>query len=132
MRPRKFFFLSHSFHNSTVFVHPSSTFSSDTSLFGTQFLHLSISPTAINFKRCNQFLLEIDSFCYGSDCVSPRNSCQSYFLVLTAFLNVIPASKYFVPTTSEWIRVGFLFFFRSNRRRAIRVGHSTVLSSDSC
>ena len=43
-------------------------------------------------QRCNQFLLEIDSGCYGSDYVSLRNSCQLYSLVLTAFLNVIPVS----------------------------------------
>ena len=91
MRPRKFFFLSHSFHNSTIFEYPSSTFSLDISLFDTQFLHLSISPIAIDFKRCNQFLL-IDSCCYGSDYVLPRNSCQLHFLVLTTFLHVSPVS----------------------------------------
>ena len=132
MRPRKFFFLSLLFHTSTTVVHLFSTFSSTISLFDTQFLHLSTLPTVINFTRCNQFPTEIDSCCYGSDYVLQRTSCQLHFLVLTAFLNVIPVTYSFVPTNSEWIRVGFLSFFRSNRRRAIRVGLSTVLSSDSC
>ena len=61
------------------------------------FVRHTISPPlnivhVINFKRCNQFLIEIDSCCYGSDYVLPRNSCQLHFLVLTAFLNVIPVS----------------------------------------
>ena len=94
LRPRKFFFLSHSFHNSTTFVHPFSTFLSDTSLFDAQFLHLSVLPTVINFRHCNQFLIEIDSCCYGSEYVLPRNSYQLHFLVLTAFLNVIPVSHF--------------------------------------
>ena len=104
-----FLFLSLSFHTSTTVVHLFSTFLSDISLFDTPFLHLSTLPTVINFIRCNQFLTEIDSCCYGSDCVYPRNSCQSYFLVLTTFLHVIPVSSSFVPTTcvnSCWL---FLF-----------------------
>ena len=90
-----------SFHISTTVVHLFSTFLSDISLFDIEFLHLSTLPTVITFKRCNQFPTEIDSCCYGSDYVLPRNSCQLHFLVLTAFLNVIPVSYYFVPTTSE-------------------------------
>ena len=52
-------------------------------------------------QRCNQFLFELDPCCYGSDCVSQRNSCQLQFLVLTTFFDVIPVSKFFVPTTTE-------------------------------
>ena len=76
MQPRKFFFFSHSFHISTPFAHPFWTFLSDISSFDTPSLHLSTLPTVFNFKRCNQFLLEIDPCCYGSDYVFPRNSCQ--------------------------------------------------------
>ena len=111
MRPKTFFVLSHSFHNSTAFVHLFSTFLSDTSLFDTQFLLLSTLPTVINFQRCNQFLSEIISCCYGSDYVLQHNSCQSHFLVLTAFFNVIPVSYFFVPTTShEFVLASSRFF----------------------
>ena len=105
VRPRKFFFPSLSFHNYTTYLHLFSTFSSDTSfLFDTQFLHLSILSIVIDFKRCNQFLSEIDSCCYGSDCVPQRNSCQLHSLVLTAFLNVIPVSYFsFQPLLSEFV-----------------------------
>ena len=56
-------------------------------------------------QRCNQFLLEIDSCCYGSDYVLPRNSCQLQFSVLTAFFHVIPVSKIFLfqPPLSEFV-----------------------------
>ena len=104
VRRRKFFFLSLLFHTSTTVVHLFSTSSFDISLFDTQFLHLSTLPTVINFKRCNQFPTEIDSCCYGSDYVLQRNSCQSCFLVLTAFLNVIPVSySLFQPPLSEFV-----------------------------
>ena len=57
-----------------------------------------------NCKRCNQFLEEIDSCCYGSGYVLQRNSCQSYFLVLTAFFNVIPVSYFlFQPPLREFV-----------------------------
>ena len=94
MRPRKFFFLSHSFLNSTIFVHLFSTFSSDSSLFDTQFLHLSISPTVITFNVATNFssklirvamvltaslnVIPVSHF-FGSDYVSSRNSCQYNF-----------------------------------------------------
>ena len=74
------------------------------------FVRHTVSPPlniAYRYKlqRCNQFLLEIDSCCYGSDCVSQRNSCQSFFLVLTTSICVIPVSKNFSfqPPLSEFV-----------------------------
>ena len=76
MRPRKFFFLSHLFHTSTIVVPLPSTFSYAISLFDTQFLHLSISPIVTNFNVATNFYLKLIRVA----------------MVLTAFLNVIPVS----------------------------------------
>ena len=76
VRPRKFFFLSHLFHTSTIVVHLSSTFSFDISLFDTQSLHLSTLHTVINFNVATNFYLKLIRVA----------------MVLTAFINVIPVS----------------------------------------
>ena len=87
-------------------------------LSDTQSLLLSVLSTVIN-STLQPISSEIDSCCYGSGYVNIRNSCQ---------LTISP----FQPPPCEFVLVISLSPLRSNCRRAIRVGLSTVLSSDSC
>ena len=134
MRPQKFFFLFLWYLKFNLLLQAFSIFSfiifSSFSLFlcPPNSFTSSLNSIAILTLRSNQFSL--NSCWYGPDCVLPRNSCQ--------------LKLFSVPTTFQVIRVGnlnfrshhskcdscWLFLFRSNRRRALRVGFQTVLSSD--
>ena len=113
-------------------------------------LSLSLSSTFHHLpqliQRSNHISLKIDSCWHGFDCVTNVMpvSFSSYLFQQHKYIRV--GSNTFVPTTCKVICVGnkptapiqplpqcfVLFFYRSNRKRAIRVVFSTVISSDSC
>ena len=63
------------YHNFILLVHRFSTLSSDSSLFDTPPLLLFPSSTVLK-STLQPISYEIDLCCYGSDCVTKRNSCQ--------------------------------------------------------
>ena len=75
-----------------------------------RYYHQTLQPISVKklmrvaMVLTTSFLVILSVTFLGSDCVSQRNSCQSSFLVLTAFLNVIPVSFFsFQPPLSEFV-----------------------------